>query len=162
MWKFFWWSSQIHNMFWNNSNSLHLGWDSNPRSSVPEADASNYTTVGETHICRVTGQLASLTLLIAGKIMKIFSTFFQTWVADRGPIFFGPSFSTFFAAKVDPRKERDLWDQGCQTVYLFSDQNRNLGKFWRALQRKMLICFMDIWSILRPFGIFLAIWYIVW
>jgi hypothetical protein len=37
---------------------------------------------------------------------------------------------------------------------LFSNQkNRNLGKFWRALERKMLVYFMTIWNILRPFGI---------
>jgi hypothetical protein len=29
-----------------------------------------------------------------------------------------------------------------------------LGAFWRVLQWKMLVYFMDIWSILRPFDIF--------
>jgi hypothetical protein len=43
----------------------------------------------------------------------------------------------------------------------------NLGKFWRALECKILVYFMDIWSILRPFDIFyghlvyfVVIWYI--
>jgi hypothetical protein len=43
--------------------------------------------------------------------------------------------------------------QGCQMVY-FQTKSPNLGKFWRELQLKMLVYFMDIWSILRPFGIF--------
>jgi hypothetical protein len=37
--------------------------------------------------------------------------------------------------------------QGCQMVY-FRTKNRNLGKFWRTLQWKMLVYFMDFWSIL--------------
>jgi hypothetical protein len=35
----------------------------------------------------------------------------------------------------------------------FQTQNRNLGKFWRNLQWKMLVYFMAIWSIIRTFGI---------
>jgi hypothetical protein len=56
--------------------------------------------------------------------------------------------------------------QGCQMVY-FQIKNRNLGKFWRVLQWKMLVYFIDIWSILRPFYTynghlvyFVVIWYI--
>jgi hypothetical protein len=36
----------------------------------------------------------------------------------------------------------------------FQTKNRNLGTFRRALQSKMLVCIMDIWSILNPFDIF--------
>jgi hypothetical protein len=43
-------------------------------------------------------------------------------------------------------------DQGCQMVY-FQTKNPNLGKFFRALDWKMLICFMAIWNILRTCGI---------
>jgi hypothetical protein len=57
-------------------------------------------------------------------------------------------------------------NQGCQMV-CFQTKNPNLGKFWRALDWKMLICFMVIWNILWPFGIFydhlvqfVFIWYI--
>jgi hypothetical protein len=57
-------------------------------------------------------------------------------------------------------------DQGCQMVS-FQTKNPNLGKFWRALDGKMLICFRAIWNILRIFGIFydhlvqfVFIWYI--
>jgi hypothetical protein len=32
--------------------------------------------------------------------------------------------------------------------------NPSLGKFWRALDWKMLIYFMAIWNILQTFGIF--------
>jgi hypothetical protein len=37
--------------------------------------------------------------------------------------------------------------------YIFKPKNPNLGKFGRVLRWKMLIYFMSIWSILRPFGI---------
>jgi hypothetical protein len=48
----------------------------------------------------------------------------------------------------------------------FQTKNRNLGKFGRALERKMFVHFITIWNILRPFGIiygrlvkFVVIWY---
>jgi hypothetical protein len=44
-------------------------------------------------------------------------------------------------------------DQGCQMAH-FQTKNPNLGKFWCPLQWKVLVNFMAIWSILRPFGIF--------
>jgi hypothetical protein len=51
--------------------------------------------------------------------------------------------------------------QGCQMVY-FQNKNKNLGKFWRVLQRKMLVHifyitwvdFTAIWYILCRFDIF--------
>jgi hypothetical protein len=50
---------------------------------------------------------------------------------------------------------------------IFSNKNPNLGTFWRVLQRKILECFINIWSISRPFDIcysylfyFVVIWYI--
>jgi hypothetical protein len=56
--------------------------------------------------------------------------------------------------------------QGRQMSY-FRTKKRNLGKFWRVLQLKMLVCFMGIWYILRPFDLFFGhlvdfvlIWYI--
>jgi hypothetical protein len=45
-----------------------------------------------------------------------------------------------------------LSKQDCQMVY-FQTKNLSLGKFWRALDWKMLIYFMVIWNILRIFGI---------
>jgi hypothetical protein len=49
----------------------------------------------------------------------------------------------------------------------FQTKNPILGKFWRVLQWKMMIYFMDTWSILRSFVIFyghlvqfVVIWYI--
>jgi hypothetical protein len=52
-------------------------------------------------------------------------------------------------------------------VYIFLNQNPNLGKFWRVLQWKILVYFMAIRSILRPIGIlyghlvhFEFLWYI--
>jgi hypothetical protein len=49
----------------------------------------------------------------------------------------------------------------------FQTKNPNLGKFLRALERKMLIYFMVFWNILRTFGKFydhlvrfVLIWYI--
>jgi hypothetical protein len=41
--------------------------------------------------------------------------------------------------------------QGCQMA-CFQTKNPNLGKFWRLLQWKMLVYFMDTGSILRSFG----------
>jgi hypothetical protein len=43
--------------------------------------------------------------------------------------------------------------QGCQMVYI-QNKNPTLGKFWRALDWKMLIYFMAISTILRTLGIF--------
>jgi hypothetical protein len=49
----------------------------------------------------------------------------------------------------------------------FQTENPNLGKFWRALNWKVLIYIMAIWNILHTFGIFndtlvhfMFIWYI--
>jgi hypothetical protein len=53
-------------------------------------------------------------------------------------------------------------NQGCQMVS-FQTKNPNLGKFWRALDGKMLIYFMALWNILyRDSGYFVAIWYILY
>jgi hypothetical protein len=35
----------------------------------------------------------------------------------------------------------------------FQTKNPNMGKFWRALEWKMLVYFMTIWNNLWPFGI---------
>jgi hypothetical protein len=43
--------------------------------------------------------------------------------------------------------------QGCQMV-CFQTKNANLGKFWKVLQWKMLVYFMDTWYILWSFVIF--------
>jgi hypothetical protein len=40
----------------------------------------------------------------------------------------------------------------------FKTKNPNLGKFWRVLQWKMLVFFMDTWSILRSLVIFYGSW----
>jgi hypothetical protein len=49
----------------------------------------------------------------------------------------------------------------------FQTKNPNFGKIWRVLEWKMLLYFMTIWNILRPFGIiygllvqFVVIWYV--
>jgi hypothetical protein len=56
-----------------------------------------------------------------------------------------------------------LQEQGCQMVCL-QTKNSNLGKFWMALEWKMLAEFMNIWNSFRPFGILcgpiVVIWYI--
>jgi hypothetical protein len=36
----------------------------------------------------------------------------------------------------------------------FQTKNPNLGKFWTVLQWKMIVYFMDTWSILRSFDVF--------
>jgi hypothetical protein len=46
-----------------------------------------------------------------------------------------------------------LWaKQGCQMV-CFQTKNPNLGKFWKALEWKMLVYLMVIWNMLWSFGI---------
>jgi hypothetical protein len=62
--------------------------------------------------------------------------------------------------------DRHIWTQGCQMV-CFQTKIPNLGKFWKVLQWKRLVYFMDIWSILLSFSIFyehlvyfVEIWYI--
>jgi hypothetical protein len=55
-------------------------------------------------------------------------------------------------------------NQGCQMV-CFQTKNPNLGKLWRVLQWKIMVYFMDTWSILRSFVIhtyFMDIWYSSW
>jgi hypothetical protein len=42
----------------------------------------------------------------------------------------------------------------------FQTKNPNLGKFWRALEWKILVYFMAIWNILQSFGNIVVIWYI--
>jgi hypothetical protein len=60
-----------------------------------------------------------------------------------------------------PRRSRN---QGCQMAYI-SDQNPNLGKFWRSSEWERLVG-MAIWNLLRPFDIFcdhlvkVQFWYI--
>jgi hypothetical protein len=39
-------------------------------------------------------------------------------------------------------------------MFRFHTKKSNLGKFWRALQWKTLVCFMAIWNILQPFFLF--------
>jgi hypothetical protein len=54
-------------------------------------------------------------------------------------------------------------DQGCQMV-CFQTKNPNWGKFWRVLQWKMMLYFMDTWSIFTVFCYmyFMDIWYSSW
>jgi hypothetical protein len=41
----------------------------------------------------------------------------------------------------------------------FRTQNPNLGKFWRALDGKMLIYYSVFWNIFGHLGYFITIWY---
>jgi hypothetical protein len=78
------------------------------------------------------------------------------WCIDFDKRCFGQHFGRFFHKLI-----RSPWSQehkigatqGCQMV-CFQTKNPNLGKFWRVLQWKMLVYFMDSWSILRSFVIF--------
>jgi hypothetical protein len=45
-----------------------------------------------------------------------------------------------------------LFGQGCQMVS-FQTKNPNLGKYWRALDGKMMVYLMAIWNILRTFEV---------
>jgi hypothetical protein len=44
----------------------------------------------------------------------------------------------------------------------FQTKNPNMGNFCKVLQWKMLVYFMAIWSISQLFGIFAAIYYVLW
>jgi hypothetical protein len=46
-------------------------------------------------------------------------------------------------------------EQDCQMVYLHT-KNPNLGIFWRALDWKMLLSFIQIWDNLWQFGRFIV------
>jgi hypothetical protein len=59
--------------------------------------------------------------------------------------------SAYFSARNYVRKSANTQNV-CQIVY-FQTKSTNLGNFWRVLQRKTLVNFIDIWSILQPFGI---------
>jgi hypothetical protein len=43
---------------------------------------------------------------------------------------------------------------GVARWFVFQTKNPNLGKFWRVLQWKMVVYFIDTWSISWPFVIF--------
>jgi hypothetical protein len=62
--------------------------------------------------------------------------------------FYGSS-ATVLLRKITGKKS----NQGCQMV-CFQTKNPNSGKFWNVLQWKMLVYFMETWSILRSFAIF--------
>jgi hypothetical protein len=51
--------------------------------------------------------------------------------------------------------------QDCQMV-CFQTKNPNWGKFWRALEWKILVYFMIIWNILRPIGVHYGPMVILW
>jgi hypothetical protein len=65
-------------------------------------------------------------------------------------------------------QKRSGQGQCCQMVY-FQAKNANLGKFFGPCGRKMLVNFINMSSILPPFGIFcgnlvyfMALWYSLW
>jgi hypothetical protein len=44
----------------------------------------------------------------------------------------------------------------------FQTNISNLGTFWKALETKMLVYFMPVWNMLRPFGIFHGNFMVIW
>jgi hypothetical protein len=60
--------------------------------------------------------------------------------------------STITQEEEATHKNLNCCETGCQMVY-FQTKNPNLGKFWRALEWKMLLYFMIIWNFNLPFGI---------
>jgi hypothetical protein len=51
-----------------------------------------------------------------------------------------------------PWRRGAMVNRGCQMVY-FQTKNPNLGKFWRALEWKMLVYSIVIWYTLQQYGI---------
>jgi hypothetical protein len=83
-----------------------------------------------------------------------------------GYIHFGRFLKPHLVTLLDSNPIRIKTIQVCQMAH-FQTKNSNLGKFWKDMHWKMLVCFMAIWSILRLFGIFwghlvyfMVIWYI--
>jgi hypothetical protein len=73
---------------------------------------------------------------------------------DRRPPF--ASHQTFCSScQASPRK------QGCQIV-CFQTKNPNLGKFWRALELKMMLYFMFVWNILQTLYTFYCHYVMLW
>jgi hypothetical protein len=64
-------------------------------------------------------------------------------------------FCYFFMARVSGFSRVARWN-------ILKTKNLNLGKFWTALEWKMLLYFMVIWNILRPFGIFYGHLLMLW
>jgi hypothetical protein len=60
-----------------------------------------------------------------------------------------------------PRSFFSTGIQGCQMV-CFQTKNPNFGKIWRALEWKMLLYFLTVCNILRPFGIIIYASYSLW
>jgi hypothetical protein len=67
----------------------------------------------------------------------------------------------FFRCKFFSLLEKCFAAQGCQMVY-FQANISNLGKFWKALEWKMVVYVMPIWNISRPFGIFYGALVVLW
>jgi hypothetical protein len=76
-------------------------------------------------------------------------------VTRLGELSLGFHFGQFFNVTIDSTVKDKYYDkkQGCQMV-CFQTKNPNLGKFWRVLQWKILVYFMDTWSILQSSDIF--------
>jgi hypothetical protein len=66
---------------------------------------------------------------------------------------YGPNVDSYFVFVFLRFTDGARLHQGCQMVY-FQTKNPDLGKFRRALDRKMLIYFINIWNILRTFCTF--------
>jgi hypothetical protein len=88
------------------------------------------------------------------------------WVRNRS-LFRGIHLSLLFTLLLQwSPHDWSVESQGCQMLH-FHTKNTNLGISWRALEWKMLVCFMAIRNILCPLGVFyvhlvyfVAIWYI--
>jgi hypothetical protein len=60
-------------------------------------------------------------------------------------LFIGRDQESWAQRQIYPALENNVCHQGCQMVYFYA-KNRNLGKYRRALERKMLVYFMTIWN----------------
>jgi hypothetical protein len=77
---------------------------------------------------------------------------------------FSPNLVTLASAAAGLHSDRMPPTEGCQMV-CFQTKNPNLGKFWQVLHWKMLVYFMDTWSILRSLVIFYGhlVWFaVIW
>jgi hypothetical protein len=67
--------------------------------------------------------------------------------------FLAENSASVYIHRVETRCRILRFPSGLPDGLFFQTKNPNFGQFWRALEWKMLLYFMNIWDILWPFGI---------
>jgi hypothetical protein len=101
---------------------------------------------------------------------KVFNTFwfvFSRRKRRRTFVFYTHHFSRYYKSHLSGVFRTKQVLVGVARLFIVKPKNANLGKFWRALDWRMLTHFKALWCILQTFGIFydhsvhfVVIWYI--